>query len=106
MENKETPFEIQGIGESLYGGFWARLGVELVDFIILFPVYFLWLYINSQGKLFYCYTWIPFEILYAGYYICFVKIKGGTLGKLILGLRIVKTNGESLGWQDSILRYC
>jgi uncharacterized RDD family membrane protein YckC len=35
----------------------------------------------------------------------FLRYRGATLGKLALGLRVVRSDGESLGWGVSIGRY-
>ena len=39
------------------------------------------------------------------YYIGFLRYGGQTFGKMALGIRVVRTNGESLRWRDAILRY-
>ncbi|EFH84130.1 RDD family protein [Ktedonobacter racemifer] len=38
------------------------------------------------------------------YYSCMEATMGATLGKKILGLRVVKEDGSSIGWGDSIIR--
>lgn len=105
MNNRETPLKIEGIKENLYAGFWLRVGSFFLDGLILSPVIILNLYLNSQGKFFYFYALIPFQILYIGYHVYLVKIKGGTPAKLILGLKIIKITGEPIGWREAIIRY-
>ncbi|MDX2078602.1 MAG: RDD family protein [bacterium] len=39
------------------------------------------------------------------YYIGLSKYGGQTFGKMALGIRVVRVNGESLRWRDAILRY-
>ena len=38
------------------------------------------------------------------YYVGLEATQGATLGKMILGLRIVKTDGSPIGWSESIIR--
>lgn len=39
-----------------------------------------------------------------GYYIVMEAMAGRTLGKQVMGLKVVKQNGEALDWQGSIIR--
>ena len=38
------------------------------------------------------------------YYIVMEATQGATLGKMALGLRVVKTNGSPISWSESIIR--
>src|SRR5438093_869490 len=38
MNNRHTPLQIEGISESLYAGFWSRLGSLLLDFGFTLPI--------------------------------------------------------------------
>jgi len=103
--NKQTPLQIQGIKDSLYGGFWSRLGALLLDGIFIMPVVFLILYLNSFGKNIYFLTFIP-NLLFALWYGIYLPKKyGGTPGKLVVGLKIIRLDGEEIGWKEAILRY-
>jgi uncharacterized RDD family membrane protein YckC len=44
------------------------------------------------------------SILVILYYVGLEATQGATLGKMILGLRIVKTDGSPIGWSESIVR--
>jgi uncharacterized RDD family membrane protein YckC len=101
MKDRETPLKIEGI----YPGFWLRLGSFFLDGLILSPAILLNMYLNSQGKFFSFYALIPFQLFYLVYYVCFVKIYGGTPAKLILGLKIIKTTDEAIEWRTSLIRY-
>jgi uncharacterized RDD family membrane protein YckC len=37
--------------------------------------------------------------------VLFLHYRGATLGKMALGLQVVRSDGESLGWGVSIARY-
>src|SRR6266704_1149926 len=43
-------------------------------------------------------------IIVFGYYIVLEATQGATVGKMALGLRVVKTNGAPITWTDSIIR--
>ena len=45
-----------------------------------------------------------FLLIWQGYYIIMEALLGGTVGKLILGLRVVKDDGSPLDWGASIIR--
>ena len=38
------------------------------------------------------------------YYVVMEKVSGGTLGKMALGLKVVKESGEPLDWAASLIR--
>lgn len=105
MDNQQTPLQIEGISESIYAGFWIRLGSLLVDFIILLPVLFLIQYLNSLGKNVYFYTLIPNLAFGIWYNIYLPKKYGGTLGKLVVGIKIIRLDGHLIDWKEAILRH-
>src|SRR5579864_1162972 len=43
-------------------------------------------------------------IIAIGYFIVMEATQGATLGKMALGLRVVKTNGAPITWTDSVIR--
>ena len=105
MNNKQAPLSIEGINENIYAGFWIRLGSLLLDGLITTPVIFLTLYLDGLSMNAYYFTIIPGLIFNFWYRIYLVKKHGGTPGKLILGIKILKINGEDVTWKESILRH-
>lgn len=105
MTSKQTPLTIDGISESLYAGFWIRFWALHLDFLILIPVVFIVLYLNGLSENAYYYTVIPSLIFNFWYNIYLVKKNGGTPGKLLLGIKILKTDGTDLTWREAILRH-
>jgi len=105
MDSKKTPLQLEGIYENIYAGFWVRLGSLFLDFIIIIPVVVLVLYLNSLDKNIYFITVIPNLIFGAWYNIYLPKKYGGTPGKLISGIKIIRLDGESIDWKEAILRY-
>jgi uncharacterized RDD family membrane protein YckC len=104
MYNKITPLEIDGIAESIYAGFWTRLGSILLDFLILLPIITVILYLNGLGKNIYFFTLIPNILLQIWYNIYLPKKYGGSPGKLAVGIRIIRLDGQPIGWKEAILR--
>jgi uncharacterized RDD family membrane protein YckC len=104
MTDKKTPLTIDGISESIYAGFWTRLGSLLLDFLILLPYVFLILYINGLSTNAYYFTFIPGLIFHFWFSIYLVKKYGGTPGKLIVGIKIIKLDGTGVTWREAILR--
>ena len=99
MADKITPLTIEGINEGIYAGFWARLGSILVDFLILLPFIFLILYLNGLSKDAYYYTFIPALLFHFWYSIFLVKKYGGTPGKKMAGIKILKLDGTDVTWK-------
>lgn len=105
MTIKQTPLSLEGVTENIYAGFWIRLGALLLDFLIVLPVSLLTLYINGLSKNAYFFTVFPSFIFGLWYYIYLVKKYGGTPGKLIVGITIIKIDGENIDWKEAILRH-
>lgn len=101
---KQTPLTIDGINESIYAGFWIRLASGLFDALMIIPLGLFVLYINSLNINFYYYTFLPFSIFNVWYSIYLVKRYGGTPGKLLLGIKILKIDGYNVTWREAILR--
>jgi uncharacterized RDD family membrane protein YckC len=43
-------------------------------------------------------------LLAIAYYIVMVATQGATVGKMALGLRVVKTDGSPISWSESVIR--
>lgn len=104
MTKKIIPLTIDGINESIYAGFWLRLGSLLLDLLILLPMIFLTLYINSLSKNVFYFTILPNLLFHFWYSIYLVKKYGGTPGKIIAGIKVLKTDGTDVTWREAILR--
>lgn len=91
---------------NIYAGFWPRLYSLLLDFLLLLPVTILIQFINAFGKNLYFYTLLPNILVILWFNIYLVSKYGGTPGKLIVGLKILKINGQQVTWKEASLRYC
>ncbi len=88
-----------------YAGFWVRAGAILLDGIICLPLGLLAFWGYSNYRLFSLYYLIP-GILFALFYqVYLVRRFGGTPGKLKMGLRVRRTDGEPVSYSDAFLRH-
>ena len=88
-----------------YAGFWPRLGSLLLDILIVLPLIALVTWAAGHYRLFRVYYLIPGAIVGLFYGVYLVRRFGGTPGKLIVGLRIRKLDGEPVGYREALLRY-
>lgn len=100
-----------------YAGFWIRGAALFIDSIIL-QVFYLGFYpvLNLMGtseaelvsgdSLPLLFALLAVQIFFSGaYHAWFVKKYAGTPGKILLGLSVVRANGESMTWSTAIGRY-
>ena len=99
------PFEIKGIRDSLYAGFWRRLGAMFLDILFLMPLIFIMYYLNSLSVNMYLYTLVPNLLFGLWYNIYLPKKHGGTPGKLVAGMKIIRLDGTDIEWKEAILRH-
>lgn len=105
MKTNQTPIKLEEINDSIYVGLKSRLVCFLLDGLIISPWMFLLLYLNSLGINIFFYTLIPSLLFVTWYNIYLVKKYGGTPGKLIMGLQIIKSDGKPVELREAILRY-
>ena len=76
-----------------YGGFWVRLGGQIIDIIVLVPALVILLAVTAvvpaAGGLLFLVA-IPLAI--------YKTVKGQTLGRKLLGMRVVNRNGQGIGF--------
>lgn len=87
--------------EMRYAGFWSRFVAGLIDAVVWLPVFFLvhWLeHVSYTGVVIATLLGPAFTI---SYNVGLVAIYGGTLGKLLRGLRILQVNGDRATWTNA-----
>jgi uncharacterized RDD family membrane protein YckC len=98
-------FTLMNIDTLRYAGFGPRLAANLLDFVIMIPLIALSFWGSSHFRLFQVYYFLPgilFGLFYSFY---LVRRYGGTPGKIIVGIRIRKLDGEPVGYREAFLRY-
>lgn len=106
MEKKPEQYTLE------YAGFWIRLGAAVVDVIIVasiilaFRSIFLTFFteINERWVSIFIMALISWLIKIA-YFIGFWIWRGQTPGKIIAGIKIIRTDGSALDWPHAVLRY-
>lgn len=92
-------------GGLIYSKVWRRMAALCVDFIILSPLFVISIVGDGNFRLFKIYWFLPVNILCYFYYVYLPYRFGGTPGKRILGLRMLRVNGEPLKYREVILRF-
>lgn len=105
MHESQTPLAIEGVNDTLYADFWSRLGSLLLDFVFLIPFGWLMLYFNTTTKYAILYTAIPNLLFSIFYHIYLPKKYGGTPGKLIAGIKIIRLDGQPIGYKEAFIRH-
>jgi len=92
-----------------YAGFWIRLGAGIVDLVILIFILSVVLYMFSRFIVavpFAIKIVMPLSILISiAYSVAFSAWRGQTPGKMITGIKVIRTDSSPLSWQYALLRY-
>lgn len=89
----------------IYAGFWPRFAALWLDLLIMSPIIALAWWGGEHFRLFDLYFFIPNTLFVLFYSVYLVQRFGGTPGKRIMKLRIVKLNGERVTYREALLRY-
>ena len=95
-----------------YAGFWIRLGASVIDSIILFSILAAIYYsvfkfiapIMPSGRFIMIFISISWFIKIA-YLVTFWAWRGQTPGKMLTGIKIIRTDSSPITWQYVFLRY-
>jgi uncharacterized RDD family membrane protein YckC len=88
-----------------YAGFWRRFGVGLLDLAIIFPFGLLTIWVYSHSQLAPSIWLLPLISFGVWFNVYLVRRYGGTPGKVLLGLRIVRVDGTPVGYKEAFLRH-
>lgn len=105
MSKEVLPLSFPQQTAKLYAGFGSRLAAKLLDTLILSPLAFGLVYVGWQSKELYYWSIIPSLALGLFYEVFLIKKYGGTPGKLIMDLRVLKADGEQVGYCNTFFRY-
>lgn len=101
-----------------YGGFWIRFGARMIDSFVLWVPFGLLAAVfipsllrarsqpsNPAFAAFFL-SFIGFGLLAASVYeVLMLRYRGATVGKIACGLKVVRSDGRSLGWGVSFGRF-
>jgi len=107
MPKKVIPLEINGINDNIYSGFLSRLAANLLDLLITFPILYIsiLIFLSINNKYIYLIYYSIITLFQLWYNIYLPKRYGGTVGKIIVGLKIIRMDSFEIGWKEAILRH-
>lgn len=101
-----------------YGGFWMRFGARFIDsFVLMTPILILAAVLvpnllrvrgDASNPVLAAFPLMLFLILFLAvtfYEVFMLRYCGATFGKMACGLRVVRSDGRSLGWGVSVGRF-
>lgn len=88
-----------------YAGFWKRLASILIDAAVFSPFLLLSFWLDSISRTTSLVAAVVYIMLVVTYDISFVAKYGQTLGKMAVGIKIVKIDGQLVSWKEAILRH-
>ena len=109
-----------GVGDRTrmtYGGFWQRFGAYIIDYIIqVVPIYAIFGVIaivtgftgGSEPNFWFLLGYIPAFAIVIGYEALMLQMKGQTVGKMALRLKVVRPDGSRItagqAWGRAVMR--
>jgi uncharacterized RDD family membrane protein YckC len=104
MTNEITITSTEEIKETEYAGAGVRISAGLLDYLILLPIVFLLMYLESLIKNMYYAMLLPNMALFLWFNIFLVKKYGGTPGKIFMKIKIVKTDESDITYKEAFMR--
>jgi uncharacterized RDD family membrane protein YckC len=92
------------IDEIHYAGFWQRLGSMLIDLLVMLPLVWIVFWGQDHYRLFDAFELIPLVLFGLWFHVYLVSKYGGTPGKLLLDLRIIKVSGKPAQLSTAFVR--
>ena len=92
------------VAQLVFGGFWRRLGAMIADAVVFLPLLPLTRWLQHHYRFYDCYAIGPWVLIDIAYFVWLVSRFGGTPGKLLFGLRVVRADGSPIGFQRAMLR--
>ena len=87
-----------------YATFWQRFAAIWIDSFVLLPLVLLDVWLDSLSRAAAIALVLPMTAAYAAYTIYCHGRYGQTVGKHVMGVRVVRTTGEQIGWREAWLR--
>ncbi len=87
-----------------YATFWQRFAGIWIDLFVLLPLVFFQVWLESLSKTAAIILVVPMTAAYCAYSIYCHGRFGQTVGKHAMGIRVVRTTGERIGWREARLR--
>lgn len=101
QENTETPTDTVQI---TYGGFWRRFGAAIIDGLILTTIMGPLFFLNYSSQLNYFLVSVLTSALSIVYAVVFHQRFGKTIGKMVVGVKLVRLDLSPVTWKEALLR--
>lgn len=99
------------VSEQRYAGFWMRFWAYVIDIVVISSLNGILLspfkFVNDGIAIsvgIWTVTGIASSIVYFAYFLLMTKFFGQTIGKMILGIRVIREDEEPLRWSDLFFR--
>ena len=108
--NNSAESQVTNLENAHYAGFWIRVVAYILDVLILSPLLIITLFVISlkfslEPTIMSLLISVITLILWGLYEIIMVGKKGATLGKMVIGAKIVKDNGDEIDMNSSAIRF-
>ena len=87
-----------------YATFWQRFAAMWIDFFVVLPLMVLHVWLQSFSRVAAIVLVVPMAAAYCAYSIYCHGRFGQTVGKYAMGIRVMRTNRERIGWPEAWLR--
>jgi uncharacterized RDD family membrane protein YckC len=87
-----------------YATFWQRFAAMWIDFFVLLPLMVVDVWLQSLSRVAAIVLLLPMTAAYCAYEVFCHGRFGQTIGKYAMGIRVVRTTGERIGWREAWLR--
>lgn len=89
----------------IYAGFWQRFAAFWLDFLIFIPLIAVVMWADHTFRLFSLYYFVPGQVIALWFNVYLVKRYGGTPGKRLMRIRIVRLDGSPVGYPEAFIRH-
>jgi uncharacterized RDD family membrane protein YckC len=87
-----------------YANFWQRFAAAWIDLFVLLPVIVLDEWLSGQSRLAALVLVVPAGMVYLGYVVYSHGRFGQTIGKHVMGIRVLTVAGDRIGWREAWAR--
>lgn len=110
---EKTQYDVKIVDEFAlkYAGFWTRFWAYLIDLIVLGSISRLLVYPifrlvggDIGANEWYAPITIITSVFFFAYFVLMTRFFGQTVGKMIVGIKVVPVKGQSLNWSTVIFR--
>ncbi len=89
----------------IYPDLYRRIGATLLDAVFMLPFFLLFTWLEGYNKYLLIGTALAYLVISAVYHIYLVQRYGGTPGKLLLNMKVIRLDTEPIGAKEAFLRY-